>query len=355
LIARMMCASLLALPAMALPVYQVQAIGPAGAVSTATAINGSGAVAGNYFLVDGTSRAFLWQDGQLTTLPLPNSAVQTWATAISGDAQAGGYTDSLQGAYGVIWDSQSNTLTTAGAYVMGMNDAGDAAGLAIGADGAGYAFSTRNGVTTALGQPAGGDWASANAINADGAVAGTAMDASGAFRAFTVSREGVATVIGSAGSYAMAIAASGAVAGHSRSQSGALQATVWNATAATLLGTLGGANSFAYGINASGYVVGYSDTLAGQSAFLFANGQLIDLNSLLAPDSGWQLLSASAINDAGQIVGHGLYNGREQAFLLNPSVSSAAAPSSAEIPEPSTLWLAGPPLLAYFALRSRHR
>ena len=34
--------------------------------------------------------------------------------------------------------------------------------------------------------------------------------------------------------------------------------------------------------------------------------------------SGWILTTASAINDAGQISGTGLYNGRTWAFLLAP-------------------------------------
>ena len=32
----------------------------------------------------------------------------------------------------------------------------------------------------------------------------------------------------------------------------------------------------------------------------------LDLNSLLPPNSGWTLTSATGINDAGQIVGYGL-------------------------------------------------
>lgn len=59
-------------------------------------------------------------------------------------------------------------------------------------------------------------------------------------------------------------------------------------------------------------------------AFLFSNGAMTDLNSLIDPASGWGLTSAFDINDAGQIVGSGTMAGQDYAFLLTP------------IPEPET-------------------
>jgi hypothetical protein len=43
---------------------------------------------------------------------------------------------------------------------------------------------------------------------------------------------------------------------------------------------------------------------------------LTDLNSLLDPDSGWVLKTATAINDRGEIVGWGEKDGETHAFLL---------------------------------------
>ena len=351
-----------ALLAWAVPVFQVQAIGPAGFNSTATAISGTGAAVGNYLQNDGTYRAFLWQNGQVTTLAMPAGSVQTWATAIGGAGQAGGYTDSLQAPQGVIWDNFGKPVATAGAYVMGLNAHGDAAGMGIGSDGSGYAFVTRNGVMTSLGQPAGGDWSSANAINSASMTAGTTMNGSGSFRAFTSAVDGAIALLaglGGANSYAKAISDNGVVAGHSQTANGALRATVWNGSTATGLGTLGGINSYAYAINAAGQVAGYSDLPGdtGTSAFLYDNGVLRDLNGLIGPGSAWQLLAAYGMNNRGQIVGRGLYYGQEQAFLLTPSFeTSAAAPlADTAIPEPATFLLVGAPILAYFALRSRHR
>jgi probable HAF family extracellular repeat protein len=291
---------------------------------------------------------------------MPAGSVQTWANAVGGAGQAGGYVDSQQAAQGVIWDNFGNPIGTAGAYIMGMNDAGDAAGMAIGSDGAGYAFISRNGVMTGLGQPAGGGWSSANAINNSGTAAGTAMTASGSFRAFTVDADGgiaLLSALASGSSYGTALSDSGTVAGHSRAANGGLQATVWNGATATGLGTLGGVNSYAYAINAAGQVAGYADLAggAGTAAFLYDNGVLYDLNGLLVPGSGWQLLAAYGMNNAGQIVGKGLYNGVEQAFLLTPSFTAPASSLETGVPEPASLWLVGVPALAYFALRGRHR
>jgi probable HAF family extracellular repeat protein len=76
------------------------------------------------------------------------------------------------------------------------------------------------------------------------------------------------------------------------------------------------------GVNSSGQVV-------GKEALLYTSAHGIqNLNSLIDPLSGWTLQSATAINDAGQIVGSGLFHGVTQAFLLTP------------VPEPSTIVLA---------------
>lgn len=64
------------------------------------------------------------------------------------------------------------------------------------------------------------------------------------------------------------------------------------------LGILPGYNgSYATGINSAGQVVGYCEPHPG-GAFLYGNGNLTDLNNLLAAGSGWTLDSAYAINDS---------------------------------------------------------
>ncbi len=48
---------------------------------------------------------------------------------------------------------------------------------------------------------------------------------------------------------------------------------------------------------------------------------MTDLNSLLPSGSGWNLGGATGINDSGQIVGYGIDNGQDHAFLLTPQSS----------------------------------
>ena len=89
------------------------------------------------------------------------------------------------------------------------------------------------------------------------------------------------------------------------------------------LGTLpGGSNSYAFGINDSGQVVGRSDTSSRYAhAFLYSNGQMQDLNSLIPVGSGWILREAWGINTSGQIVGWGVINGHSRAFLATPGTA----------------------------------
>jgi probable HAF family extracellular repeat protein len=87
----------------------------------------------------------------------------------------------------------------------------------------------------------------------------------------------------------------------------------------TDLGTLGQYTSFAYAINNQGQIVGSSYDASREShAFLWQNGTLLDLNTLVPADSGWVLQSAQGINDSGQIVGWGYHNGATRTFILTP-------------------------------------
>jgi len=88
------------------------------------------------------------------------------------------------------------------------------------------------------------------------------------------------------------------------------------------LGTIGGQGQFsaAEGINIHDSVVGFAEYQAqgGLHAFLYNGSTMIDLNTRLINGTGWELIEAQAINDNGQIVGWGFYNGQRRAFLLSP-------------------------------------
>jgi probable HAF family extracellular repeat protein len=112
---------------------------------------------------------------------------------------------------------------------------------------------------------------------------------------------------------------------------------------------LGGWESYAKAINDAGQVVGYSWlTKGGRHAFLFSNGKLLDLNSLISPESHLELLDAWAINNRGQILGVGINDqGVGSLVLLTP----------VEAPEPASLTLLGigAASLAGYAWRKRKR
>ena len=82
------------------------------------------------------------------------------------------------------------------------------------------------------------------------------------------------------------------------------------------LGSLGG-NSEANSINEEGIVVGNSYTADGQRrACMWENGKIIDLNTLIDPDSGAVLSWANQISANGSIVGVATVNGKLRGFLL---------------------------------------
>jgi probable HAF family extracellular repeat protein len=67
------------------------------------------------------------------------------------------------------------------------------------------------------------------------------------------------------------------------------------------------------------------------NGLLYSNGSIQALLSLLPANSGWSNLNATGINDAGQIVGQGTYDGQQVAFLMTPDA----------VPEPGTLAIWG--------------
>jgi probable HAF family extracellular repeat protein len=87
------------------------------------------------------------------------------------------------------------------------------------------------------------------------------------------------------------------------------------------LGTLqGDVSSGGIGINDRGQVVGVSfDASFSMRAFLWQNGVMTDLNTLIPTDSPFYLLFAHGINSRGEIVGFGVTSaGDVHAFLATP-------------------------------------
>jgi probable HAF family extracellular repeat protein len=111
------------------------------------------------------------------------------------------------------------------------------------------------------------------------------------------------------------------------------------------LGTLGGAYSVAYAVNDFGQVVGLATTAGGgERAFLYSGGQMLDLNSLIAPGSGFTFGIPHGISDTGYIIGSGPgFENFSHAFLLIP------------VPEPCGLVLLGTGAVALLGYTVRRR
>lgn len=167
-------------------------------------------------------------------------------------------------------------------------------------------------------------------INQSGVITGWNWSTSGFAQGYILSN-GVRTILPGAGrrsTYAGSINSSGQVVGATQDYNGLSHAYFYSQGVATDLGSLNGLaaySSSASDINDEGVIVGN----ANGYAFLYANGQLHDLNSLYASIlNGWYLTKASAINNSGQIVGTGINpQGQQHAYLLSPIV----------IPEPNTI------------------
>ena len=329
-------------------IYSVSNLGNlVGGTATAYRISNSGEVVGWAQTAAGDTHPFR---------SLAGSAIEDLAGANVSDGFAYGVNDSGQIAetayidghpHGLVSGLSGTTDLGPDSYALAVNNNGQAAG------GNAHAILYSNGVVKDLGTLPGGSWSAAYDINSSGAVAGTS-DTSRGFRGFVWTSSAGMTTMGTFGgnnSHATAINDSGMVAGFAALPTGYEHAFVDVNGAMLDLGTLGGGSSFAYDVNNAGAAVGYSWLAAGPNphAFLYSNSILVDLNSLIPTSSGWELLEAYGINDAGQIVGEGLYQGRDQAFLLNPTpaqVSQSVMLGTLQsnsigpgVPEPGTLML----------------
>jgi uncharacterized membrane protein len=300
-------------------------------------LNNSGAVAYCSEFPPSDGFPHLWQNGTNTSLTVLGSPNLPIAINSLGHV-AGGF-----GSHALVL--RNGVVTDMGAFVQGafsvafdINDSDWAVGSSrVDSQNAYRAFLWKNGPLSALPAPGGSyayaDQSEAFAINGNG-------DAVGYFQNISLGQVAVkwsnntATTLGGlpdqSKSEANDINLSGQAVGFSQPSVGRIStAVLWNGTTPTPLAAVQDypiAN--ALGIDDSGDIVGTAQLDFNNPiglAILWHDGTAIDLNTRINPASGWNMVSANAINNSGQIVGMGYYQGDSHAFLLTPT------------PEPSIL------------------
>jgi probable HAF family extracellular repeat protein len=216
------------------------------------------------------------------------------------------------------------TLGGRDSTAYGINDTGHVVGESDMGYGITRAFFWSDGSMRNLGT-LGGARSFARDVNNKGQVVGWAEDKEFANRAFLYENGAMRMLEspeGASATYAVAINEDGYSVGRVEFPDGVIIAALWDTRGRALpLGTLNGPTSEANAINGWMQIVGTSRRLVGGSrAFLYQNRKMIDLNDCLPANSGWVLLSATGINDKGEIVGWGRKDGKIRAFTLTPEV-----------------------------------
>lgn len=331
----LVCVCAISIPCSAQTSYSVTDLGTLNmnGYSVAKNVNATGIVTGSAGTdANNTSQVFTFSNGSMTGIGTlgGNSGI---GNGINTSGQVAGYSVNSSNEYRAFITS-GDTLIDIGdlgggsAVAYAINDAGQVVGSAVTSDGSNHPFLSSNGTMTdlgTLGSPKGTDWwNSAQGVNKAGAVTGTSYDAQGNFFAFFW-KSGKMTKMGTLGglwSQGYAINNKGQVTGLAYTKNGSAHAFLANCATCPLrdLGTFAGSTStvWGFGINDSGVVVGQSTFKGTYHAFVYSNGKIKDLNTMIPTKSGWVLNEANGINNSGQIVGTGMINGQEHGYLLTP-------------------------------------
>ncbi len=321
------------------PTYTIIDLGALpGDVSQAFAISPNGnTIVGRSFMNVATPTS--WNAaGQLTAMPelagranavalgVNNAgvAVGTASTTISGTAPLP-----------VMWQNGTATqLAMPGNFTVGRATAINNNGVAVGSVGGGTsqvaAVYGSSGSTLVPQLSDGSGWmVSAQGINDSGLVIGAGFDLNNQARNSallynlnTGTLTDLGGVAGKNGAIPFAISNGGQVVGASMQNQGDAVPFIWTAaTGMVAIPLLAGTGyGSASGVNSSGWVVG-SDGAQYSNPWLYANGSLYSIASLLPANSGWDFVantaaSATAISDNGTIVGTAYHDGVAHAYEM---------------------------------------
>jgi probable HAF family extracellular repeat protein len=304
--------------------YSAVDLGNWGGACIAYGINDEGQIVG-WANTNGSNNAFLYSSGTMIDLGTLGG-YESHAFGINDYGQVVGYSytngavlDAFLYSGGTMSDLGSIVGSDSMAY--GINDHGQIAG---GTGNPNHAFLFSGGMSMDLGT-LGGLFSWAYGINDRGQVAGYADTGNEELHAFLYSG-GTMYDLGTPGSTSQALAlnSNGQVVGWFTTNN-TTHAFLYKGEAMIDLGTLGGAYSEAFGINSNDQVVGYSYATgyALPHAFLYNDGTMYDLNTLVTNSIGREFTFARGINDSGEIIAQDSAN---QAWMLIPLES---------VPEPS--------------------
>ncbi len=321
---------------------------------TAFDINNGGQMAGA-LAAGGTTHAALYADGAFADLGTMDGT-EAHATAVNDAGAMTGTVFTATGEWhGFVYSNGVTTDLGRRSEGYGINARGDVVGRAWTGDGTYTALLYSDGQLRSLGSLGTGNYAIAYDINDSGQAVGVSLlldESHAPFHPFLYSG-GAMRDLGSLAyggvSSANAINNGGRVAGYSEDVDGTFSAFIYENATMTFLGNLGGSFADVGGINEQGAFVGNADTANGKAVgYLYLNGALVDLNTLLDPALGWQIDGAVAINDTGQIAAHGCRDGLCGAVRLD--LASA-------VPEPAAagMLLPGLPVLATVRRRQTRR
>lgn len=299
---------------------------PGGHTSAAYGLNQAGVVVGNADTGNGSTPGFKFSGDAISSIGPLTAGASTHAYSVNagddvtGETLVGKYEQAYFYSHGVMHDL--GTLGGHSSFAYAINDSQTIVGGSyIRGDAVVHAFVW----TPAAGMKdlgtLGGGFSLAYAITAAGKIVGYSTNSRGQNHAFLYDGKmhDMGTLAGASRTIAYAINAAGSIVGSATIGKNE-HAFLYTGGKFADLGTLGGAASYAYGINRSGTIIGTS-TIKGSStthAFEYRGGKMYDLNQEIDPKSGWTLLAASAVNDAGQIVGLGIFHGQTHGFILTP-------------------------------------
>ena len=296
--------------------YRLDDLGelPHIADDVAVSLNRNGVVA-YWARVGGIVRAMEWKNGAARQIPGLAGYPSSITHALNGRGDAVGWmssspnlVDSMAITRGFIQhDGHVEIVAGLGgrnSRVLGANDKGTAVGSSNVPDGARHAFVVKKGRVLDLGTLTSGTSSTAYAINNAGVIVGSATVAGDAAHAVQW-RNGRIAELGALapgfGSSARSVNDRGQIAGFADTPEG-IHAFLYTRGVMQDLGTLGGEPSAASGVNNRGEVVGASNlSSTRRHAFLWRQGHMIDLNTVMLKSSKWVLLDAFSINDRGQI------------------------------------------------------